>query len=286
MLPRLALPASLVVQHVCFLSSGCRLWLPLHQRFHAPEAARQGHPRVSRLPARLPAGGRAGRAGLPPAACRAGPRVNRPGFITAHRPHPPARLLGCPPLPRRFQDAPPTTVFLLSMRSGSVGINLTAASHVFLMVRAALGCFSTGSCLALLRLLLGSCLARPTTHHQLPRAPCIRPSNNVAPNPPPLLPPAPRPGAGAEPGAGGAGHWARVAHGPAARGDDQGARGWLGAGWGAQSRGNCYSKGAESGHACRRACHITPACRPHPHPALAPATCTATCAEVLRQGQR
>ncbi|EFN56965.1 hypothetical protein CHLNCDRAFT_21780, partial [Chlorella variabilis] len=32
-----------------------------------------------------------------------------------------------------FQQDPPTTVFLLSMRSGSVGINLTAASHVFLM---------------------------------------------------------------------------------------------------------------------------------------------------------
>ncbi|GAB4812994.1 hypothetical protein N2152v2_000040 [Parachlorella kessleri] len=32
-----------------------------------------------------------------------------------------------------FQEDPPTTVFLLSMRSGSVGINLTAASHVFLM---------------------------------------------------------------------------------------------------------------------------------------------------------
>jgi SNF2 family DNA or RNA helicase len=41
---------------------------------------------------------------------------------------------------RSFADAcallpadPPTTVFLLSMRSGAVGINLTAASHVFLM---------------------------------------------------------------------------------------------------------------------------------------------------------
>lgn len=32
-----------------------------------------------------------------------------------------------------FQGDPPTTVFLLSMRSGAVGINLTAASHVFLM---------------------------------------------------------------------------------------------------------------------------------------------------------
>eukprot|EP00887_Chlorella_sp_A99_P003475 scaffold7.g3475.t1 len=31
-----------------------------------------------------------------------------------------------------FQQDPPTTVFLLSMRSGSVGINLTAANHVFL----------------------------------------------------------------------------------------------------------------------------------------------------------
>lgn len=32
-----------------------------------------------------------------------------------------------------FQRDPPTTVFLLSMRSGAVGINLTAASHVFLL---------------------------------------------------------------------------------------------------------------------------------------------------------
>lgn len=32
-----------------------------------------------------------------------------------------------------FQGDPPTTVFLLSMRSGAVGINLTAASHVFLL---------------------------------------------------------------------------------------------------------------------------------------------------------
>ena len=32
-----------------------------------------------------------------------------------------------------FQKDPPTTVFLLSMRSGAVGINLTAANHVFLM---------------------------------------------------------------------------------------------------------------------------------------------------------
>ncbi|GAX72705.1 hypothetical protein CEUSTIGMA_g161.t1 [Chlamydomonas eustigma] len=32
-----------------------------------------------------------------------------------------------------FQNDPPTTVFLLSMRSGAVGINLTAASHVFIM---------------------------------------------------------------------------------------------------------------------------------------------------------
>ncbi|KAI7843193.1 hypothetical protein COHA_003176 [Chlorella ohadii] len=34
---------------------------------------------------------------------------------------------------QQFQGDPPTTVFLLSMRSGSVGINLTAASHIFLM---------------------------------------------------------------------------------------------------------------------------------------------------------
>ena len=32
-----------------------------------------------------------------------------------------------------FQDDPPTTVFLLSVRSGAVGINLTSASHVFVM---------------------------------------------------------------------------------------------------------------------------------------------------------
>ena len=32
-----------------------------------------------------------------------------------------------------FQKDPPTTVFILSMRSGAVGINLMAANHVFLM---------------------------------------------------------------------------------------------------------------------------------------------------------
>lgn len=32
-----------------------------------------------------------------------------------------------------FQKDLPTTVFILSMRSGAVGINLTAANHVFLM---------------------------------------------------------------------------------------------------------------------------------------------------------
>ena len=32
-----------------------------------------------------------------------------------------------------FQEDPPTTVFLLSVRSGAVGINLTSASHVFVM---------------------------------------------------------------------------------------------------------------------------------------------------------
>ncbi len=34
---------------------------------------------------------------------------------------------------RDFQQDPPTTVFLLSMRSGAVGINLTQANRVFLM---------------------------------------------------------------------------------------------------------------------------------------------------------
>jgi SNF2 family DNA or RNA helicase len=34
-----------------------------------------------------------------------------------------------------FQKDPPTTVFLLSMRSGAVGINLTSANHVFLAGR-------------------------------------------------------------------------------------------------------------------------------------------------------
>ena len=32
-----------------------------------------------------------------------------------------------------FQNDPPTTIFLLSMRAGAVGINLTQANHVFLM---------------------------------------------------------------------------------------------------------------------------------------------------------
>jgi hypothetical protein len=38
-----------------------------------------------------------------------------------------------PPPPQAFQRDPPTTVFLLSVRSGAVGINLTAANHVFLL---------------------------------------------------------------------------------------------------------------------------------------------------------
>jgi SWI/SNF-related matrix-associated actin-dependent regulator of chromatin subfamily A3 len=48
-------------------------------------------------------------------------------------------ISGSMPLPKRaaaieqFQKDPPTTVFLLSVRSGAVGINLTAASHVFLL---------------------------------------------------------------------------------------------------------------------------------------------------------
>ena len=32
-----------------------------------------------------------------------------------------------------FRDDPPTTVFLLSVRTGAVDINLTEANHVFLM---------------------------------------------------------------------------------------------------------------------------------------------------------
>ena len=48
-------------------------------------------------------------------------------------------ISGSMPLAKRaaaiaaFQKDPPTTVFLLSMRSGAVGINLTAATHVFLL---------------------------------------------------------------------------------------------------------------------------------------------------------
>jgi SWI/SNF-related matrix-associated actin-dependent regulator of chromatin subfamily A3 len=32
-----------------------------------------------------------------------------------------------------FQNSPPTTVFLLSVRSGACGINLTTANNVFMM---------------------------------------------------------------------------------------------------------------------------------------------------------
>ncbi|CAD7697990.1 unnamed protein product, partial [Ostreobium quekettii] len=48
-------------------------------------------------------------------------------------------ITGSMPMKRRkeaiaaFQKDPPTTVFLLSMRSGGMGINLTAASHVFIL---------------------------------------------------------------------------------------------------------------------------------------------------------
>ncbi|KAL4518653.1 hypothetical protein Ndes2437B_g00741 [Nannochloris sp. 'desiccata'] len=59
-------------------------------------------------------------------------RLTREGFGHRH-------ISGSMPLKQRakaiqaFQGDPPTTVFLLSMRSGAVGINLTAASHVFLL---------------------------------------------------------------------------------------------------------------------------------------------------------
>ena len=64
-------------------------------------------------------------------------------------------ISGSMPLPQRakaidaFQKDPPTTVFLLSVRSGAVGINLTAASHVFLlepMLNAALEAQAVGRC--------------------------------------------------------------------------------------------------------------------------------------------
>lgn len=48
-------------------------------------------------------------------------------------------ITGSMPLKQRaksieaFQNDAPTTVFLLSVRSGAVGINLTAANYVFLM---------------------------------------------------------------------------------------------------------------------------------------------------------
>ena len=50
--------------------------------------------------------------------------------------HPPPPPLPPPPSQKAiaaFQHDPPTTVFLLSMRAGAVGINLTAANHVFLL---------------------------------------------------------------------------------------------------------------------------------------------------------
>ena len=59
-------------------------------------------------------------------------RLTREGFGHRH-------ISGSMPLKARakaiqaFQSDPPTSVFLLSMRSGAVGINLTAASHVFLL---------------------------------------------------------------------------------------------------------------------------------------------------------
>lgn len=61
-----------------------------------------------------------------------GARLVEEGFTFRH-------ISGSMPLKQRtkailaFQKDPPTTVFLLSMRSGAVGINLTSATHVFLM---------------------------------------------------------------------------------------------------------------------------------------------------------
>ena len=52
---------------------------------------------------------------------------------TACRQHLMRICLACVQAIEAFQKDPPTTVFLLSMRSGSVGINLTSANYVFIL---------------------------------------------------------------------------------------------------------------------------------------------------------
>ena len=74
-----------------------------------------------------------------------------------------------------FQNDPPTTVFLLSMRSGSVGINLTAASHVFLMEPALNPALEVRCtlCCAVLRCALLCCVMQPACC-------CVAPCNQLA----------------------------------------------------------------------------------------------------------
>lgn len=237
-----SLPPSCAVHHHNRVAQGeadrGRLRLPLHQRQHAAQAARQGHPAVPGRPAdhrwACPPG---------PSSTRDPSSARDLSCLWNSNPGCPRSLLhrhcfwfrtptgletACmsPPPP----CCPTSAVFLLSMRAGAVGINLTAASHVFLMVgtvvgwlhcrqvgggwqaaggmwAASSGCGWSGWC-------RGCCSGRGAAL-ALRCDPALDPTLSC--NPPRWLAPPARAGACAEPRPGGAGHRACLAHGAAAQ---------------------------------------------------------------------